>query len=164
MIRAVTHEGLAGASRGTFLSHRSLARQGGDNSWVGKHTSVHMGPHVHTPTPGLTPAQTSQLQACRAGEGGGQGPHSGWLGKPSQDHTEQKSCPETHGYFNWKWAHWTPPGSQALNHHKPPPKEDFLISFSLLCLHYLWTSKRAECDADAVNIRDNQVHHFRSFF
>lgn len=46
--------------------------------------------------------QTSQLQAYRAGEGGGQGPHSGWRVRPSQDHTEQKSCPGTHGYSNWE--------------------------------------------------------------
>lgn len=108
--------------------------------------------------------QTSQLQACRAGEGGGQGPHSGWQGKPSQDHTEQKSCPGTHRYFNWKWTHWTLPGSRALNHYKPSLKENFLTSFSLLCLHYSGTNKRAGCDDDAVTIRPDQVHRSRPFF
>lgn len=156
---------LLGPAGGTFLSHLSLARQGGDNSWVGNNLHAHGCPRTHT-HPRTNPwLQTSQLQARRAGEGGGQGPHSGWQGKPSQDHTEQKSCPETHRYFNWKWTHWTLPGSRALNHYKPSLKENFLISFSLLCLHYPGTNKRAGCDDDdAVTIRPDQVHRSRPFF
>lgn len=99
------------AGRRQFLSRQQPAC-----TWVPTHT------HHPRTNPWL---QTSQLQACRAGEGGGQGPHSGWQGKPSQDHTEQKSCPETHRYFNWKWTHWTLPGSRALNHYKPSLKENF---------------------------------------
>lgn len=81
-------------------------------------------------TPGLAPAQGKPTSAHRAGEGGGQGPHSGWR-EPSQDHTEQKCCPETHGYFSFKWPHWTPPGSQALSRHEPSWKEKLSVSNSL---------------------------------
>lgn len=60
-IRAVTHWGLAATSRGLFLSHFSLARQGGDNSWVSKCIRMCMSGHTQT-HPKTNPwLQTSQL-------------------------------------------------------------------------------------------------------
>jgi hypothetical protein len=38
------------------------------------------------------------------------------------------------------------------------------MSFSLLCLHYPWTNKRAGCDADPVNISYKQVCCFKPVF
>lgn len=102
-LRAVTHWGLAGASRGTN-SVPLLTGQVGRRQFLSQqmHLHVHEWPCTQTHPKTNPLLQPSQLQACRAGEGGGQGPRSGWQGKPSQDHNEQKSCPKHIGYFNWK--------------------------------------------------------------
>lgn len=76
--------GLAGTSSGgwgweAFLTHPLLARQGGGSSWVGKHSFMRiLHAQTDTHTPGLAPAPGKPTWAYRAGEGGGQGPHSGW--------------------------------------------------------------------------------------
>lgn len=165
MIKGSHSWGLAGASGG-YISVPHLTGQAGRRQFLSRqtHPCAHACPHTHT-HPRTNPwLQKSQLQACRAGEGGGQGPHSGWQGKPSQDHTEQKSCPETHGYFNWKWTHSTLPGSQALNHHEPSLKENFWWAFpSFVYIIHGQISKRAG-HADAINIRYNKVYIISDHF
>lgn len=110
---------------------------------------------TRTPTPGLAPAPEPAS--------GSQNRRRRWpgttlwvAGKPSQDHTGQRRCPETRGYFNWERPQWAPLGSRALSQHKPSLKENVLMSFPLLCLHYPWEKKKKErtgCDAEAVNIK-----------
>lgn len=41
---------------------------------------------------------------------------------------------------------------------------EFFDEFSLLCFHYLWTNKRAGCDAGAVDISYHQVYRSKPFF
>lgn len=102
--------GLAQARGGElFLSHLSPARQGGHRSWVGNRTCMRASVPAHTHAQPLTSPwlQPSQLRLCRAGEGGGQRPHSGRRGTSSQDDTEHNSCPETRGYLHRRWKHST---------------------------------------------------------
>lgn len=95
--------------------------------------------HAYIATPGLTPgSRQACLRACRAGEGGGQGPHSGWRGAISGSHWAEELPGNT-----WilqlevnmsditRSGHWP---------HKPSRKETSWVSFSLLW-RYPWTSK-----------------------
>lgn len=79
---------------GLFLTHPLLARQRGGSSWVGKHTCMHILCR-HTHTPGLAPAPDKLTLAYRAGEGGGQGPHSGWRGAISGSRWAEKLLRDT---------------------------------------------------------------------
>lgn len=68
--------GRVGPAGGPFCPSPA-GRAAGDSSWAGAHR-MRTGTHAHT-HPGTSPRSRASF-GLRTGEGGGQGPHSGWRG------------------------------------------------------------------------------------
>lgn len=156
-VSGISHSlGLTGTSRGweAFLTHPPLARQGGGSSWVGKHSFMRiLHAQTDTHTPGLAPAPGKPTWACRAGEGGGQGPHSGWRGAISGSRRAEE-LPRNTWIFQFLV---TTLGTTRVTGTKPTQaimEGEVVCELFPLCLHY-HGQMRVAWDADEVSSRYN---------
>lgn len=149
--------GLAGTSRGVGgLSDTPTSSQAGRRQFLSWQALSHAHiAHTDTHTPGLAPAPGKPTLAYRAGEGGGQGPHSGWRGAISGSHWAEK-LPRNTWIFQFQVTTLDTTRVTGTKPTRAIMEGEVVCELFPLCLCY-HGQMRAACDADEVNTQYNPV-------